>query len=70
MPPATNGHAHAHAGQTPGQVPNAQEFMQWSVLSTEERPQRDDIKVYMGFCVENCLAGHLMIALGEGGMWG
>ena len=47
-----------------------QELVQWQVLSTEERLGENEIKVYMGFCVESCLAGHLMVALGEGGMWG
>lgn len=46
-----------------------QEFMQWQMLSTEERA-KEDIKVHMGFCVESCLVGELMVALGEGGMWG
>lgn len=46
-----------------------QEFVQWQMLSTAERPE-EDIKVHMGFCVQNCLMEHLMVALGEGGMWG
>ncbi|KIW08258.1 hypothetical protein, variant [Verruconis gallopava] len=33
-----------------------QEFMQWQVLSTEERP-KEDIKVHMGLCVDHCLVG-------------
>lgn len=29
-----------------------------------------DIKVYMGFCVQNCLVQELYTGAGEGGMWG
>ena len=53
-----------------------QEFMQWQMLSSaatgEQNGQegREAIKVHMGFCVESCLVQHLMVALGEGGMWG
>lgn len=45
------------------------EFMQWQVLSTEERP-KEDIKVHMGLCVDQCLVGELMHGAGGGGMWG
>jgi hypothetical protein len=46
-----------------------QEFMQWQILSTEERPKKD-IKVHMGLCVQDCLIGVMMHGAGGGGMWG
>jgi hypothetical protein len=41
-----------------------QEFMQWQVLSTEERP-KEDIKVHMGLCVDNCLVDEMMAGGGS-----
>lgn len=45
------------------------ELVQWQVLSTEEAP-KDEIKVHMGLCIENCLVGEMMAGAGSGGMWG
>jgi len=61
-------------GNTRTELQNA-EFQQWQAAqgyqhSHEEGRKKEDIKVHMGLCVDNCLVGEMMAGAGSIGMWG